>query len=102
MEDFRNRAVLERVRKARFFNTKQVEKEIRQLETNPYAGKPIGYKFFREKKALNYLVYYLIYEEFVAMFVVALSDKKGQQKAIASIKSLIPFYRDEVMKKLRQ
>ncbi len=28
----------------------QIEKEIGQLETNPYVGKPLGYKFFREKK----------------------------------------------------
>ena len=28
----------------------QIENEIEQLKTNPYVGKPLGYKFFREKK----------------------------------------------------
>jgi len=41
----------------------QIENEIAQLEINPYVGKPLGYRFFREKKVKNYRVYYLIYEE---------------------------------------
>ena len=28
----------------------QITKEIEQLRKNPYVGKPLGYKFFREKK----------------------------------------------------
>ncbi len=40
---------------------RQIEKEIEQLERNPYVGKPLGYPFFREKKVQNYRVYYLIY-----------------------------------------
>src|SRR3989338_5461517 len=80
---------------------RQVEKELRQLEVNPYVGKSLGYKFFREKKILNHRVYYIIYEELVVVFVVSLSDKKGQHKAISAIKTLIPFYREEIMKRVR-
>ena len=80
----------------------QIEKEIKQLELNPHVGKPLGYKFFREKKIQNYRVYYLIYEDLVVVFVVALSDKKGQQKAITAIKNLIPFYKDEIRRKINQ
>ena len=32
---------------------KQIENEIEQLQTNPYIGKPLSYKFFREKKVKN-------------------------------------------------
>lgn len=32
----------------------QIEKEIEQLETNPYVGNPLGYRFFREKRVKNY------------------------------------------------
>lgn len=78
----------------------QIEKKIEQLKTNPYAGKPLGYKFFREKYVGSYRFYYLIYEEYVVVFVIALSDKKEQQKAIDKIKFLIPFYREEIRKKL--
>ncbi len=42
---------------------RQIEKEISQLETNPYLGKHLGYKLFREKKIRGYRIYYLIYEE---------------------------------------
>ena len=80
----------------------EIDKEIEQLETNPYVGKPLGYKFFREKKVRNHRIYYLIYEEYVVVFVVALSDKKEQQKAINTIKQLIPYYREEVKKKINE
>ncbi len=77
-----------------------IEKEINQLRKNPYVGKPLGYKFFREKKVKNYRFYFLIYEEHVVVFVIAISDKKGQQSVINKIKSLIPVYRQEIKKKL--
>jgi len=77
----------------------QTEKEIEQLEINPYVGKPLGYKFFREKKVKNYRIYYLIYDEYVVVFVIALSDKKDQQKIINKIKHLIPFYREHIKNK---
>ena len=78
----------------------QIEKEILQLETNPYVGKPLGYKFFREKKAGSYRIYYLIYDEYIVTFIIALSDKKDQQKTINTIKALIPFYREEIKKRI--
>jgi len=78
----------------------QIENEIEQLETNPFVGKPLGYKFFREKKVKNYRFYYLVYEDYVVVFIVALSSKKDQQEAIDKIKNLIPYYREEIKKKL--
>ena len=78
----------------------QIEKAITQLETNPFTGKPLGYNFFREKKVKNYRIYYLIYEENVIVFVVAISSKKDQQEAIDKIRNLIPFYREEIKRKL--
>src|SRR3989344_9597711 len=77
----------------------QIGKEIDQLETNPFVGKPHGYTFFREKKIKNYRIYYLIYEEHVVVFVISLSTKKDQQKAIDAIRNLIPTYREEIRKK---
>ena len=78
----------------------QINNEISQLEINPYVGKPLGYKFFREKKVGVQRFYYLIYVDYVVVFIIALSGKKDQQKAINSIKSLLPFYREEIKKKL--
>jgi mRNA-degrading endonuclease RelE of RelBE toxin-antitoxin system len=79
---------------------KQISKEINQLEENPFSGKPLGYKFFREKKVKNYRIYYLIYEDYLVVFIITLSSKKDQQRAIDSIKHLIPYYREEIKKKL--
>ena len=78
----------------------QIEREIEQLESNPYIGKPLGYTFLREKKIKNHRIYYLIYEQYVVVFVVAVSDKKDQQKAINAIKKLIPYYREKIKEKV--
>ena len=78
----------------------QIEKAIEQLETNPFVGKPLGYKFFREKKVKNYRIYYLIYEDYIVTFIIAISSKKDQQEAIDKIKNLIPYYREEIKRKI--
>ena len=78
----------------------QIETAIEQLETNPFVGKPLGYKFFREKKVKNYRIYYLIYEDYIVTFIIAISSKKDQQEAIDKIKNLIPYYREEIKRKL--
>ena len=77
-----------------------ISKEIDQLEENPFVGKQLSYPFFREKKIINYRFYYLIYEEYVVVFVITISTKKDQQDAIDKIKSLIPHYQEEIKRKL--
>jgi mRNA interferase RelE/StbE len=79
---------------------RDIAKEINQLEENPFSGKPLNYKFFREKKVMNYRIYYLVYEEYVVVFVIAISTKRDQQDAIDKIKSLIPYYQEEIKKKI--
>ena len=75
---------------------RQVEKIEDQLEINPYVGKPLGTKWFREKKLLGYRVYYLIYEDLVAVYMITLSGKKDQQKTINTIKFFLDKYREEI------
>ena len=79
---------------------RMIDNEIRQLESNPYVGKPLGYPFFREKKVKNYRFYYLIYDEYIVVFIVALSGKKDQQRAIDKIRLLMPYYKEEIRKRL--
>ena len=45
-------------------------------------------------------MYYIIYDDYVLVFVLAISDKKDQQKVINTIKNLIPYYR-AILKKLK-
>ena len=80
----------------------QIENEIEQLKLNPFVGKPLGYRFFREKKVGKFRFYFLIYEEKVVVFVVALSDKKDQQQVINVIKHLIPHYKEEIERRSKQ
>ena len=79
----------------------RVDKALEQLEANPFTGKPLGYTFFREKKIGKFRVYYLIYEDRLVVFVIAMSEKKDQQPTINSINKLIPFYREEIEKRFK-
>jgi mRNA-degrading endonuclease RelE of RelBE toxin-antitoxin system len=79
---------------------KQISKVIDDLEENPFSGDPLGYKFFREKKVKGYRIYFLIYEDYLIVFVITISDKKDQQKTIDAIKGLIPYYKEQIKKKL--
>jgi hypothetical protein len=59
-----------------------IEKIRAQLQTNPFAGKPLGFKWFREKKFENKRPYFLVSEEKKAILLVAFAPKKEQQKII--------------------
>jgi len=74
----------------------RVNKIEDKLVENPEYGSPLGMKWFREARYENYRVYYLIYEEFESVFMVAISDKKDQQKVINTIKLLLDFFREEI------
>ena len=41
-----------------------------QLVENPYVGKPLGFRWFREKKLGKYRIYYLIYEDLRAVYII--------------------------------
>ncbi len=71
----------------------RVAKTVEQLKQNPFSGKPLSYRFFREKKIGKNRLYFLVYEEFVIVFLVDFSGKKGQQETINTIKLMIPEYK---------
>lgn len=76
----------------------RVDKIEEQLVENPYAGSPLGVAWFREKRYEKYRIYYLIYEDLESVFMVAISEKKDQQKIINTIKLLLDFFREEIEK----
>ena len=78
-----------------------VDKIEDQLVENPYVGDPLGVKWFREKKYEKYRLYYLIYEEHKSVFMVAISEKKDQQKVINTIRLLLDFFKEELENLLR-
>ena len=78
-------------------NDPEVVKVRDQLQTNPYVGKALGYKFLREKRIGDgkLRLYYLVYEDLVLVMIVATSDKKEQQAVIDKIKwDLSEFKKD--------
>ncbi len=79
----------------------QIDKIREQLKTNPFVGKPLGYRFFREKKIGRKRIYYLIYEDIVVVLMVAISDKKTQQATIDAIKIAFERYREDIRDKFK-
>ena len=79
-----------------------IEKFEKKLVENPHLGKPLGYIFFREKKLNGNRVYYLVYDEFVIVLMVAVSDKKTQQATIDGIKQRLDEYYSFVKDTLRK
>jgi len=74
----------------------KVDRIENQLVQNPYAGKLLGVKWFRERKIEEHRVYYLVYDNLESVFMVAISRKKDQQKVINTIKLLFDYFRDEI------
>ncbi len=79
----------------------EVENIIEKLEQNPYTGKPLRYNLFREKRIRGYRVYYLIYDQFVTLFIVGISNKKDQETTIQKIIAMLQFYFEEVQKRIK-
>lgn len=60
----------------------RIDKIESKLMYNPNYGNPLGTKWFREARFENYRVYYLIYEDLQAIYMVAISDKKISKKQL--------------------
>jgi len=73
-----------------------IKRRLRKLAENPYVGKPLGDKYFRELKLGKFRVYFIVFEKEVVVFVVAISDKKTQYDTISLIKEKYPDIRNLV------
>ena len=73
-----------------------IEKIKDKLKENPFSGKPLRYDFFREKKLGKFRIYYLIYEEFLILYMITISEKKDQQIAINTVMQFLDIYKKEV------
>ena len=81
---------------------KEVEKFERELSENPFVGRFLTYDFLREKKLNGRRIYYLIYEDFVVVLMVAISDKKAQQSTIDAIRNKLDEYYEIVKETLKK
>lgn len=69
-----------------------VQKMSEQLKANPFAGKPLGQIWFREKKFENKRLYFLVSQQKRRVLFLAFGDKKEQQKIINHIRSNLQTY----------
>ena len=74
------------------FEQERVSKFEQQLKLEPYTGKPLGYRFFREKKFDGKRLLFLVYEEHNIVFLITITDKKAQQHEIDLIKAQLDIY----------
>ena len=74
----------------------RVDKIEDKLVYNPEYGNPLGARWFRESRFENYRIYYLVYEDLQAIYIVAISSKKDKQKTINTIKLFLDFFKDEM------
>ena len=68
------------------YTTPEFDRLFKELPGNPYQGRALGFKFFREKRIKGKRVYFLIYDDYILVLMVAIGDKKTQKKDIAQIK----------------
>jgi mRNA-degrading endonuclease RelE of RelBE toxin-antitoxin system len=80
----------------------RIDKIEDKLMYNCEYGNPLGTKGFRESRFENYRIYYLIYEDLQAIYIVAISGKKDQQKIINTIKLFLEFFREEIEKLVKE
>jgi len=79
-----------------------VSKFEQHLKEEPYSGKPLGYKFFREKKFGGKRILFLVYEEYHSIFLVTITNKKVQQHEVNLIKNNLDVYKDVIKKLLEK
>jgi len=84
-------------------NKNRVRKIMKQLkEQGDSVGKPLKVPYFREKKFEEKRLYFLSYKGLMVILAIAISDKKAQQETIDKIISRLDYYREFVIKKLKE
>lgn len=72
----------------------RIQNIVQQLKENPYVGDQLQIRMLREKRLDEKRIYYVIFEDLKAVLIVAISNKKTQQKTIDLIGSRLNEYRD--------
>jgi hypothetical protein len=80
----------------------EIQKIVLQLTENPFVGDQLQIRSLREKRLREKRLYYLVFEDLQAVLIIAISDKKTQQKTIDSIISRINDYRKYLIELLKE
>jgi len=71
------------------------------FEVGDKTGKPLGYKFFREKKFNGKRVLYLVYKNLSVILLLTITDKKTQQATINEILLHLDEYKKYIIERLK-
>lgn len=71
-------------------------------EKGSLVGKPLGFLFLREKKFNGNRLYFLVYEEWKAVLIVSIGDKRDQTKTIQEIKRELNNYKEYIYNQLKE
>ncbi len=74
----------------------RILKIVNSLVSNPFAGKPLGYRFLREKHFDGFRLYFIVSEQHGIVYVISLSSKKDQKIVINTIKLFLDEYEEEI------
>lgn len=97
---FRSERYDRKFNKLNRFDQRQVSNFEQALKLEPFSGKPLSYKFFREKKFRNKRILFLVYEEQECIFLITITNKKLQQHEIDLIKANLEIYKEEIQKRI--
>jgi len=76
---------------------KRIENIYQQLINNPYVGDQLQIKTLREKRLDGKRIYYLVFDDLRSVLMIAISDKKVQQKVINYIMENINIFRQTII-----
>lgn len=79
----------------------RIKKIFLQLKENPYVGDSLRYRFLREKRMEEKRIYYLVYDDLMAVLVVAISGKKMQQETINCIINDLAQYKKYLTERIK-
>lgn len=79
-------------------DNQRIENLYQQLRENPYVGDQLQIKVLREKRLNDKRIYYLIFDDLNSVLMVAISNKKAQQKVINFIIKNINNFRETVVR----
>jgi len=99
---YHSKSFQEGVSKYDKFFQERIDKIEDKLMFNSEYGTLLGTKWFRESRFENHRIYHLIYEDLQAIYMVAISDKKDQQRTINTIRLFLEFFREEIEKLVKQ
>src|SRR3989344_7983913 len=80
----------------------RIRKIFLQLRGNPYVGDHLQIKILREKRLEEKRIYYLVFDDLTSVLVVAISNKKTQQKTIDQIIKYVGQYRAYLLDLLKR